>query len=338
MSNVRWVIGNARKLDLASIINGEEPNSYPLISTESIPRESFKIQFSGVEQSHTRANLKIQDGCDFYCFFCVIPYARGRARSRELDDLSREAKDLVAAGYQEIVLTGVNIGTYNHKEHKFIDIINTLEKINRLKRLRISSIEPTTIPIELLEKMQPGSMVCRHFHIPLQSGSDKILFKMNRHYSISEYINFINQAENKVKDLCLGTDIIVGYPGETDALFDETVDILNSLNFAYIHVFSYSEREQAKSKKFPQQVSEGTIRSRSRILRELSDQKRKNFMEPHIGTTQTILVEQKKEGFWTGLTDNFIRIKVASDLDLHNQFIPLRINKIVGREMIGSLI
>ena len=338
MPNIRWIVGNARKLELASIIGGDTSVvSYPFILTESIPQNNFKIRFKGTDRRQTRANLKIQDGCDFYCFFCVIPYARGRARSREFGDLEREAKDLVAAGHKEIVLTGVNVGTYSDEHHRFMDVVHALERIKGLRRLRISSIEPTTIPYELLDKMKADSVVCRYLHIPLQSGSDKILFKMNRRYSTKDYTDFIEQAVTKVQGICLGTDVIVGYPGESDALFDETLDFVKATKFTYIHVFSYSERGPAKSKKFSHQIPEDRIRSRSRVLRQLSDEQRNTFMTRHIGTEHLVLFEQRKNGFWTGLTDNFIRVKVASDLNLHNELIPVRLVKIDCRDMIGLL-
>ena len=271
-------------------------------------------------------------------FFCVIPYARGRARSREFQDLVREARNLVVAGFKEIVLTGVNIGTYKNLNYNFFDIVTTLEQIKGLQRIRISSIEPTTIPPQLVDKIRVSPLLCRHLHIPLQSGSDKILFKMNRRYTIAEYVDFIKEAMKKVKDICIGTDIIVGYPGESDELFAETVDVAASLKFAYFHVFSYSEREPAKSKKFSNRVPENVVRKRSHILRTLSDQKRRAFMENFIGTTQAILIEQKKQGFWRGLTDNFIRVKLKSDLDLRNEIVTTRIVDIDGRDAIGKLL
>ena len=338
MQNVRWVVGNARKMELRSIMDNDSSTTGASIFAEAIPKGNFKVEYSSIDQSTTRANLKIQDGCDFFCFFCVIPYARGRARSREFHDLVREAKNLVSTGFKEIVLTGVNIGTYKHGDREFIDIVSTLEQIEGLERLRISSIEPTTIPHEILDKMHPTSVLCRHLHIPIQSGSDDVLFKMNRRYSIGEYTSFISEALKKVKNICIGTDIIVGYPGESSDLFDQTVDVVKTLEFAYLHVFSYSERESAKSKKFSNQISENIIRNRSRVLRKLSDQKRKAFMEKFIDTTQFVLIETKKTNLWTGLTDNFIRVKIPSDLNLHNEFVPVRIKRIDGREVIGDLI
>ena len=338
MPNVRWVVGNARKMELTSLIDEEVlPPGETGIFADTIPKRSFKVDYSAVEHSTTRANLKIQDGCDFFCFFCVIPYARGRARSREFDDLIRDAKNLVANGFKEIVLTGVNIGTYKQDGKEFIDIVSSLEQITGLERIRISSIEPTTIPAAILDKMGSRGILCRHLHIPLQSGSDKVLFKMNRRYTVDEYVEFISEGSKRVEGICIGTDIIVGYPGETNALFDETVDVVNSLNFAYLHVFSYSERESAKSKNFADQVPKSVIRSRSQVLRKLGDHKRRNFMEKVMGTTQVILIEQQKKGVWTGLTDTYIRVKVRSDLDLRNELVAVHLQKVDGQEVLGAL-
>jgi threonylcarbamoyladenosine tRNA methylthiotransferase MtaB len=337
LPNVRYVVGNARKMDLPSMLTGKHALAEPVLDVTPIPQKNFEMPSDAIDPSHTRANLKIQDGCDFFCFFCVIPYARGRARSREFHDLIREAKNLIAADYNEIVLTGVNIGTYQCGRKKFSDVVSELDSLPGLRRLRISSIEPTTIPAELLDRMSPDSTLCRHLHVPLQSGSDQLLFKMNRRYTAAEYSEFMLRAHRKVGDICLGTDVIVGYPRESDQAFDETVDVLNFLPLSYIHVFSYSERAEAKSKRFNDQVPKDKIRHRSKVLRQLSDHKRKRFMDRLIRSTAEVLFEQKKHGFWTGVTDNYVRVKVESDLDLRNRLLPVRLDRIDGREIIGSL-
>lgn len=325
MPNVSWVVGNARKMALADIVESAAAVDQPFVDVREIPAESFTVPTAAVDYRHTRANLKIQDGCDFYCFFCVIPYTRGHARSRQFDDLLREAADLVDAGHREIVLTGVNIGTYEDDGKEFLDVVDALIAQPGLDRLRISSIEPTTIPTELFERMASETALCRYLHIPLQSGSDDVLYRMNRRYNISQYREFVELAYQSVPDLCLGTDVIVGYPGESDAHFDETVELLRQLPLTYFHVFSYSERERAKSRLFDGQVEKATIAARSRVLRELSNRKRQVFLEKFSGREVSVLFEQKKRQRWTGLTDNYIRVSVASEQDLTNRLLPVRL-------------
>ncbi len=335
LENVDWVIGNGAKMELATILQDKAVAT--VVDTKAIPRASFRMPVDGIDQGVTRANLKIQDGCDFYCFFCVIPYARGDARSRETDDVMREARNLVAAGYKELVLTGVNIGTYNHNDMGIAELIRELAATSGLHRLRISSIEPTTIPPALLPMIAGSNTLCRHLHIPLQSGCDEILHKMNRRYTAAEYREFLERAWLDITRVCLGTDVIVGYPGETAAHFDETFAFIEQLPFAYVHVFSYSERDKAKSSKIAAPVVGETIRRRSVALRRLSDDKRRIFMEHHTGRVETVLFEQMRDGVWTGLTDNFIRVRVTSDLDLQNAIVPVRLEEISGAAMTGTI-
>ncbi len=313
LPNVEWVVGTAQKMRLAYLL------AQPGVFVEKIKPEAFTIEESGIDRHHTRANLKIQDGCDFYCSFCVIPFARGPARSRVFDDILREARELVAAGHKELVLTGVNIGTYANDGRSFMDIIFELEKIEGLERIRISSIEPTTIPKELIEHMRVSKKLCHYLHIPLQSGNDTILSAMSRKYSLQEFDKFIQMAHEAIHDICIGTDVIVGFPGESDELFEKTLSYLREAPIHYFHVFSYSERKFARSKKIEGKVDEKNIARRSQILRELSQRKRRLFTERFVGKTVRVLFEQKKKGKWTGVTDQFVRVNVESDDDLVNQ-------------------
>ena len=337
LPNVRWVVGNADKMDLVSIIADDSNGSETTVVRNTPPRSSFTMPIDGIDPFHTRANLKIQDGCDFFCSFCVIPFARGRARSREFPDLIREARNLAAAGYRELVLTGVNIGTYQYEEQRFMDVIAGLLATAGLDRLRISSIEPTTIPDTLIPLIQSQDQICPYLHIPLQSGSDDMLESMKRRYTRAEFADFMHQAFAEIADLCFGTDIIVGYPGETEAHFDDSLAFVESLPFSYYHVFSYSDRDHAKSRDFADHVPKGEIRRRSRALRALSDRKRDTFMRQYLGSTREVLIEQSKNGFWTGLTDNFIRVRLSSDRELRNEIVPLRLVEVDGAMMVGEL-
>jgi threonylcarbamoyladenosine tRNA methylthiotransferase MtaB len=337
LPGVNWVIGNNDKMDFAKILEKSGLDT-PQISTPPIQRNNFTIPIAGIDHNHTRANLKIQDGCNFFCSFCEIPYARGRARSRVFKDILKEAEVLVSAGHHELILTGINVGTYRFENKTIIDVISDLEKIGELWRIRISSIEPTTIPISILEKMSMQNKLCRYLHIPIQSGSNSILQAMKRNYSVSEFVDFIDIADQMIPDVCLGTDVIVGFPGETDDNFDETYNLLLNLPFTYFHVFSYSDRQHAKSHKHGNKVPTDKIKKRSQRMRELSSRKRNFYLQKFIGNTQEVLFEQKKNDLWTGLTDNYIRVKVKSDLDLNNQLLPVKFDRIENNTFTGTLV
>lgn len=347
MPGVHWVVGNAEKMNLAPVIENGLRSGGPQVVTPVISRQRFTLPAHGIDRSHTRANLKIQDGCDFFCSFCVIPYARGRARSREFADILSEAHHLIEAGHRELVLTGINIGTYRDGEKTVLDVIENLEQLEGLERIRISSMEPTTIPWQLIERMQSNSRpskivksgrLCRYLHIPLQSGSNHILKTMNRRYGVEEFAEFIRQVNNAVPGVCLGTDVIVGFPGETDRHFEETYSLLLDLPLAYFHVFSYSERPWAKSRKYENKIDKAVIERRSQRLRQLSTRKRRVFMEQHLGSIEEVLFEQLKKGYWTGLTDTYIRVNVKSEKDLKNCLVPVRLEGAENHTMTGALI
>ncbi len=337
LPNVRWVVGNARKMELHSIIRSRRQDETAEVITPAIPREAFTVPTAGIDRRHARANIKIQDGCDFFCSFCEIPYARGRARSRKFEDILLEADVLAASGHKELVITGINVGTYQNENRTLEDVVEALEQINGLERIRISSIEPTTLPRKLLKKMAQRTKLCRHLHIPLQSGSDSVLEKMRRRYSAQEFGDFIQTAYETVPEICIGTDMIVGFPCETEEHFLESADCLKRWPIHYCHVFSYSQRSMARSQNLPEAVSTFDIQKRSRILHDLSQRKRRMFNESFLGTTQKVLFEQKKSGIWTGLTDHYVRVCVASDDHLTNRLQDVRLMNIEGLMVRGEL-
>ena len=321
LKNVKWVIGNNEKVHLVDhLLN---PTGDSVTQVKKINASPFRVPITGKDPHHVRANLKIQDGCDFYCSFCIIPFARGPARSRVFDDILLEAQAYVENGHQEVVLTGVNIGTYEYDGHTFLDIIDGLSAIEGLQRIRISSIEPTTIPYELFDRMASSHMLCNYLHLPLQSGSDPILKAMSRKYTVTEYKTFLDRVLSKVPSLGLGTDVIVGFPGETDDLFDETYHFLNENPFSYFHVFSYSERSLARSKKMPHKVSDHLIHKRSKQLRELSKLKRQAFHQSKLGQIEYVLIEHYKNGYWWGHTTDFAKVAIESSDDLTNVIKPV---------------
>ena len=337
LPNVRWVIGNAEKFNFSSILRKEGFPKTPRVITPAIPRGPFTIPTAGIDRKHTRVNIKIQDGCDFFCSFCEIPYARGRARSRLFNDIRVEAEALVAAGHKELVITGINVGTYKNNKNTIIDVIEALEQIDGLERIRLSSIEPTTIPFTLIKKMAKTTKLCRHLHIPLQSGSNHILKLMKRKYLVEEFRDFIEKVYDAVPEICLGTDVIVGFPGESEGQFEETVQYLRQEPMHYLHVFRYSQRYLAQSQKLPQTIHSRTTAERSRILRELGVRKRDLFYRSLIGTKQRVLFEQTKKGYWSGLTDNYARIKVRSAQPLSNQFCIVQLKSVDGQAILGEV-
>ncbi len=335
--NVRWVVGNAKKIDLLSIIKNTRLNEPPLVITPQIPTGNFTIPITGIDEKRTRANLKIQDGCNFFCSFCEIPYARGRARSRDFQNILEEAKYLAEIGHKELIITGINVGTYRQNNHSLFDVILALEDIKKIERIRISSIEFTTIDKRILTHMAQSPKLCRHLHVPLQSADDQVLKSMNRKYTYKAFDDFIDFAYNTVKNICLGTDLIVGFPTETDIRFQKTYNHMKNSHFHYFHVFSYSRRNVAKSKKLSQTIPISVIQKRSLLLRKLSTVKRKEYYSSFIGTTQKVLFEQKKGESWTGLTDNYVRVSANCKRSLRNQIREVQCVSLENDKILGTI-
>ncbi len=305
--------------------------------SRTIDREDFVLPGTAYSNS-TRALLKVQDGCDFMCSFCLIPFARGRERSRVAEDVLREARDLAAHGYRELVLTGVNIGRYSYQGMELVDLLRELETIPEVTRIRISSIEPTTVPVRLLEHMAASTKLCHYLHLPLQSGDDGILQAMNRRYDVPEYEELVRQALALMPDLGLGTDLMVGFPGEDEQAFANTVQIAKRLPFSYFHVFSYSSRPGTAAVRLEPQTPPEIIRQRSRTLAELSRTKALAFYQRQIGRTVSVLFEQgERDGFRTGTTANFTRVAVAADAVSAGSIHPITITGIMDGLAYGHL-
>lgn len=308
-----------------------------LLHTRTLAREEFDLPGVG-DYATTRANLKVQDGCNFMCSFCLIPFARGRERSRRAGDVLREAEALAARGHRELVLTGVNIGHYASEGLDLAGLIRRLEAIAGVDRIRISSIEPTTITEPLLERLATSPRLCRHLHIPLQSGDDEVLAAMNRRYRAGDYRTLIERVLRLVPDLGLGTDLMVGFPGETDRQFANTVALAKDLPFSYLHVFSYAERPGTAAARLADRVPERTVKARSRMLAELSRAKRLAFCQRRIGRRVRVLVERREgDGLWTGLTDDYLRVGLASPDDLTNRFVDIVVTGAMDGLAIGRL-
>ena len=312
----------------------DRPRKLPepvVLHSARISRHEFEVPSTG-RYGATRANLKVQDGCDFFCSFCIIPYTRGRERSRRFGDLLREARELADAGHQELVLTGVNIGRYRSGGRTLADVADALGEIPGVRRVRITSIEPTTVEERLIEGMAEGGALCRHLHLPVQSGDDAVLERMGRRYTAREYREFVDRAVERAPGLGLGTDVIVGFPGETEDSFRRTCAFLEEMPFAYYHVFSYSARSGTRAAGLSEHLAPEVVSERSRTLRALSDRRRVEFARRHLGRRVEVLFEQRdRAGRWTGLTDSYLRVGVVSAEPLDNRIRPVRITRVIAQ-------
>ena len=335
------IVGNQFKWDLPSFLPAphalKKQPAPEVFHTRKIEREDFELPDTGTPDS-TRAPLKIQDGCNVMCSFCLIPFARGHERSRLLGDTLREAEILAAGGCQELVLTGVNIGQFRQSGVDLLGLITRVEAVEGIRRIRISSIEPTTVNDALLNHMASSSKLCPYLHIPLQSGDDAILSGMNRPYTVKEYVALIERAVAAVPSLGLGTDLMVGFPGETDSAFQRTVELAQRLPFAYFHVFTYSKRLGTAAARFGQQVPTDVARRRAKALAAISRQKRLAFAERSIGTVVPVLFESgETDGLRLGTTDHYLRVAVSTPADLTNQLRQVRITGASDRWAVGHL-
>ncbi|WP_228027907.1 tRNA (N(6)-L-threonylcarbamoyladenosine(37)-C(2))-methylthiotransferase MtaB [Costertonia aggregata] len=284
----------------------------------------------------TRAFLKVQDGCDYKCTYCTIPLARGISRSDTLENVLKNAAEISAQGIKEIVLTGVNIGDYgkgefgNKKhEHTFLDLVRALDKVDGIQRLRISSIEPNLLKNETIDFVSQSNSFVPHFHIPLQSGSDDILKLMKRRYMSDLYVDRVKRIKETMPHACIGVDVIVGFPGETDEHFLETYYFLNALDISYLHVFTYSERDNTKAASMKNPVPKNIRSKRSKMLRGLSVKKRRAFYESQLGSKRTVLFEsENKEGYIHGFTENYVKVKAPWNPELVNTLNQVELTKI----------
>jgi threonylcarbamoyladenosine tRNA methylthiotransferase MtaB len=339
IDGVDLIVGTQDKLRVIDFIDDPVKLPEPQVIKSRMTKAPFTIATEGMVAPTTRANLKIQDGCDFMCSFCVIPFARGRARARAFWDIQREAMQLVEAGHKEIVLTGVNIGTYQFEDKKFLDVVKMLLTIPGLKRLRISSIEPTTIPYELIGLMADSEVLCPHLHIPVQSGDDGVLAAMKRLYTTVEFLQFIEHAAKRVPDILIGTDIMVGFPGESNAAFQASCELLRNSPLAYAHVFTFSERGGTAAIKLRDKVSPAEKKARSALLHRLSEKKKLDFYRRFLGRRLRVLTEEQNEyGQWLGFSDNYIKVAIPSEKLSVNSLVTVRLASVSGESGAGEMV
>lgn len=335
IDGVDMVLGASEKFKLTDYITDlTKKQKTEIYSCEISDANFFVDAYSFGDR--TRAFLKVQDGCDYKCTYCTIPLARGISRSDTLENVLKNASEISKKGIQEIVLTGVNIGDYgkgefgNKKhEHTFLDLVKKLDEVEGVKRIRISSIEPNLLKNETIDFVARSNSFVPHFHIPLQSGSDTILKSMKRRYLTDLYIDRVNRIKKVMPHCCIGADVIVGFPGETEEEFLKTYHFLNELDVSYLHVFSYSERANTFAVELENSVPKAIRNKRSKMLRVLSIKKRRYFYEQQKGTTRKVLFEdENKNGFMYGFTENYIRVKTPFKKEWCKQLVNCHLNEI----------
>jgi len=322
---VDLVLGATEKFKILDYINDLSKNDFGVIHSCEIEEADFYVGSYAVGD-RTRAFLKVQDGCDYKCTYCTIPLARGISRSDTLVNVLKNTKEISEQGIKEIVLTGVNIGDYgkgefgNKKhEHTFFQLVKALDRVEGVHRFRISSIEPNLLKNETIDFVAGSNTFVPHFHIPLQSGSDELLKQMKRRYLTDLYVDRVKKIRKVMPHACIGVDVIVGFPGETDTHFLETYNFLNELEISYLHVFTYSERDGTPAATMSNVVPKNVRSKRSKMLRSLSVKKRRAFYEGQLGMKRTVLFEsENKEGYIHGFTDNYIKVKTPWNPQLVN--------------------
>ena len=325
VNGVDLVLGATEKFRITDYINDLAKNDFGEVHSCEIKDADFYVGSYSIGD-RTRAFLKVQDGCDYVCTFCTIPLARGISRSESLNKVLLNAKEISDQGIKEIVLTGVNIGDYGKGEfgnkkhqHTFLELIQELDDVDGIERVRISSIEPNLLKNETIQFVSSSKVFVPHFHIPLQSGSNELLRLMKRRYKRELYVEKVKKIKKYMPDACIGVDVIIGFPGETDELFLETYHFLNELDISYLHVFTYSERENTPAASMEGIVPLNIRKKRSKMLRGLSVKKRRSFYESQLNTLHTVLFEgENKKGYILGFTENYVKIKHPWNPELVN--------------------
>ncbi|MDH6252631.1 threonylcarbamoyladenosine tRNA methylthiotransferase MtaB [Chryseobacterium sp. H1D6B] len=338
IEGVDLVLGAKEKFNILSYLDDlEKSESEGIVHSCEIEETDFFIGSYSIGD-RTRAFLKVQDGCDYKCTYCTIPLARGISRSDTIDNVVKNATEIAGRDIKEIVLTGVNIGDYGkgefgnkRHEHTFLDLISELDKVDGIERIRISSIEPNLLKDESIELVSKSRSFVPHFHIPLQSGCDDLLKKMKRRYLTQLYRNRVSKIREVMPDAAIGVDVIVGFPGETEEKFMETYNFLNELPITYLHVFTYSERENTEAAAMEGVVPIPERKKRNKMLRILSEKKKMAFYQTQLGRTLPVLWEhENKEGKMYGFTENYVRVQKDFDQGSVNQIEFLNLEKILS--------
>ena len=317
------LIGNVKKSEIVELL--KEDNYKYFAHTRKLPFEDMTINSF---TTHNRAFIKIEDGCDNFCSYCIIPFTRGSIRSKDFEKVISEVKTLVEHGHKEIVLTGIHTGSYNSEGKDLTDVIHEISKIDGLERIRISSIEATELNDKFLEELKVNSKICNHLHIPIQSGSNTILKSMKRKYTLDEYEKIIDKVRNVRPNISISTDLIVGFPGESEELFKETLNTLNRIKFSKIHVFPYSKRDGTAAALMPNQIDEAIKKDRSRVVFELSSKFEEEYAIKFIGSEIEVLVETGN----IGTSSNYLKVLLNDNFKVNS------IVKVIPKEYSDGLL
>lgn len=322
------LLGNNEKKDILKYLENYKKERQEEI-TDVMSQKEYVEFGSTTFTEKTRAVIKIQDGCDRFCSYCIIPYARGRVRSRKVEEIQEEITEIAKLGIKEVVLTGIHIASYGKDFKENIGLIDLLEKINQIdgiERIRLGSLEPKLIDEEFAERLSKLNKICPHFHLSLQSGCTEVLKRMNRRYSTEEFKTSVNLLRKKFKDVMLTADVIVGFPGETEEEFNETFEFLKEIKFYKIHVFKYSKRENTKAADMPSQVLPEIKEERSKKVLELSNKIQNEYNREQIGKIVRVLVEEKNEKYYKGHTANYMCVMIETEREnIENNIVEVRI-------------
>ena len=336
------ILGNNEKKEIVQYINKFQKEK--LVHLEDVMHQNEFVDFgTTVHMDKTRAVIKIQDGCDQFCSYCIIPYARGRVRSRKLESVKEEVIALAKQGVKEVVITGIHIASYGKDFKENIGLIDLLEEINKIKgirRIRLGSLEPTIINEKFLERLSKLDKICHHFHLSLQSGCDETLKRMNRKYTTLEFEKVVQLLRNTYKDVILTTDIIVGFPGETEEEFNTTYEFLKKICFYKMHVFKYSRRKGTKADKMENQINSQVQEERSKKILALSYENQAKYNKEYLGKTVEVLFEEKQDEYIKGHTGNYLLVNVRSEEigKYHNKIVKIKITDYLGEELAGKVL
>lgn len=332
IEGVDMVLGAAEKFRIVEFITDLTKNPKAVVHQQNIEKVNHNFIAAYSIGDRTRTFLKVQDGCDYPCTYCTIPLARGGSRSDTIENVVNRARQIAESGVKEIVLTGVNLGDFGIREgkrqDKFFDLVKALDEVEGIERIRISSIEPNLLSNEIIEFVAMSKRFVPHFHIPLQSGSNKILGLMKRRYQRELYTERVAKIKEVMPNCCIGVDVIVGFPGETQEDFLDTYEFLNGLDISYLHVFTYSEREQTEAATMKGKVAGSTRFERNKMLHILSDKKRRAFYESQVGEIGQVLFEDdQKNGYMHGFTKNYVKVRAKYD--------PIMVNELKNVKLLG---
>ncbi len=340
IEGVDLVLGSENKFEIINEIKNLQPNSKPkIIVNDNTLEKSFTPSYSYGDR--TRSFLKVQDGCDYFCSYCTIPKVRGRSRNNSIKATVEKANEVVSKGVKEIILTGVNIGDFGKATNEdFFWLVKALDKVNGLERLRISSIEPNLLTEDILEFVSKSSVIVPHFHIPLQCGTDNLLRLMRRRYTTSLYKKRVDKIKTLMPDACIAADVIVGVPGETDDEFLKACNFIKSIDVSYLHIFTYSERENTMAAKMPNKVPMAIRKQRSKVMHQIADEKQKIFHKKHLNTVRKVLFEaHQNRGVMHGFTDNYIKVEIPYNKQLINKTINVYLESLTENgTVIGRLL